>query len=539
MKEKKYEFVPNFANIALTENGAISYATTGKAIVDQFGKAANYRGRSLQEVFKEQETLWLENHEQALRFPFYLRMITRKVKVNDDNVTEKVQKGQGVRDEAFKRLLWFASYQPDVFYRNIWALPLVGSWKDLWTLMYYDIVLKTKVIDHEIIFDLINQGLKCKSHMELIKKFMPRIKTNSKCTTDWTQITNSIAREYANYNGLRYKDYNKLKTSGTAHEFQKLICSGRYKDINWNLIPGRALSKIATQKFLTKHDLEKGYTEWVISQPTVKYTGYVYELIKEITSRGWSPRIDKSLPLFKKITVDKQFDELVKKAVEDGNILGNVWCALDTSGSMTSPVVGDVTAFDICVSLGVFFSTINTGAFHKNVIMFDGESRVKQLEGGFCDMVGSILRENTAWGGTNFQSVIDEIVRIRKNNPNIPLEDYPQTLLVVSDMQFNPVGHNLDTNYTEMKKKLYEAFPKEFVDSMKFIWWQVTGRTSDVPATLDDNGCYFFSGFDGSIVSLLLGGEIAEKEAITKKQPTMEEMINVALGQEILSYITV
>jgi hypothetical protein len=74
---------------------------------------------------------------------------------------------------------------------------------------------------------------------------------------------------------------------------------------------------------------------------------------------------------------------------------------------------------------------------------------------------------------------------------------------------------------------------------MKFIWWQVTGRTSDVPATLDDNGCYFFSGFDGSIVSLLLGGEIAEKEAITKKQPTMEEMINVALGQEILSYITV
>ena len=74
---------------------------------------------------------------------------------------------------------------------------------------------------------------------------------------------------------------------------------------------------------------------------------------------------------------------------------------------------------------------------------------------------------------------------------------------------------------------------------MKFIWWQVTGRTADVPATLDDSGCYFFSGFDGSIVSLLLGGEMAEKEAVTKKQPTMEEMINAALGQEILSYITV
>ena len=282
MKSRKFDFVPDFANIAVTENGAISYATTGKAIVDQFGKAANYRGRDINAVFKEQEALWMENKELALRFPFYLRMVTRKVKVNADNTTEKVQKGQGVRDESFKRLLWLATNQPDTFYKNIWVLPLVGSWKDLWTLMYYDVILKTNVINHEVIFDLINQGLKCNAHTELIKKFMPRIKTNSKCTTDWTQITNSLAREFANYNGLSYKDYNKLKTSGTAHDFQKLICSGRFSDINWNLIPGRALSRLASQKFLTKHELEKNYTDWVIAQPTVKYTGYVYELAKEL-----------------------------------------------------------------------------------------------------------------------------------------------------------------------------------------------------------------------------------------------------------------
>ena len=532
------KFKYDFNNFALTENGALSYASTGSALVDQFGKAANYRGRDINAVFDEQASLWAENKEQALRFPFYLRMITRKVKVNNDNITEKVQKGQGVRDESFKRLLWFAANQPELFYKNIWALPLVGSWKDLWTIMYYDVILKTNAINHNIIFDLINQGLKCNAHMELIKKFMPRIKTNTKCTTDWTQITNTLAREYANYNGLTYKEYNKLKTSGTAHEFQKLICSGRFKDINWNLIPGRALSKIASQKFLTKHELEKDYTDWVISQPTVKYTGYVYELAKEVISGGWSHKANK-LPLYKKITIDKQFDELVKKAVEDGNILGNVWCALDTSGSMTANVAGSTTAFDICISLGVFFSTINTGAFHKNVIMFDDVSRVKQLNGGFCDMITDIVKSNTAWGSTNFQSVIREIVRIRTKHPEIALDDYPKTLLIVSDMQFNPVGGNAETNYERMKSELYKVFPKEFVDEMKFIWWQVTGRTNDTPATIDDGGCYFFSGFDGSIVSLLLGGEMAEKEAITKKQPTMEEMINAALGQEILSYVTV
>lgn len=532
----KFEY--NFDNFALTENGAVSYKTSGSILVDQFGKAANYRGRNIDDVFKDQEALWDENKELAIRFPFYLRMITRKVKVNNENVTEKVQKGQGVRDESFKRLLWIASKQPDIFYKNIWVLPMVGSWKDLWTLMFYDITLKTNVIEHEVIFDLINQGLKCGAHSELIKKFMPRIKTNSKCTTDWTQITNMLAREYANYNGFSYKDYNKLKTSGTAHDFQKLICSGRYDDIKWNLIPGRALSKIASEKFLSRHELEKAYTEWVMAQPTVKFTGYVYELAKEVMSGGFSPKANK-LPLYKKITIDKQFDELVKKAVEDGSILGNVWCALDTSGSMTQRVVGDISAYDICISLGVFFSTINTGAFHKNVIMFDNVSRVKQLKGGFCDMITDIVTTKTAWGGTSFESVINEIVRIRKEHPEIPLESYPATLLVVSDMQFNPVNGNIETNYEHMKNELYKAFPKEFVDGMKFIWWQVTGRTKDMPATIENGGCYFFSGFDGSIVSMLLGGELAEKEAETKKQPTMEEMINAALGQEILSYIAV
>jgi hypothetical protein len=540
--ENTRRFVPNFSNIAFTENGAVSYASTGKAISDQFGKAANYRGRDIDAVFTEQAALWAENNLQALRFPFYLRLVTRKVKVNNDNVTEKVQKGQGVRDESFKRLLWLAINQPDAFYKNIWVLPLVGSWKDIWTLLHYDIELKTNAINHSIIFDLINEGLKCKTHSELIKKFMPRIKTHSKCHTDRANILNELAREYANYNKLSYKEYNKLKTSGTAHDFQKLICSGRYADINWNLIPGRALNMLASEKFLQKHDLEKGYTDWVMAQPTVKYTGYVYELGSEViksTYPSYWGRKTNDMPIYKKLTYDKQFEELVKKAIEDGNILGNVWCALDTSGSMTSRVVGDISAFDICVSLGVFFSTINTGAFHKNVIMFDNKSTVMQLKGGFCDMIRQIVTSNTAWGGTNFQSVIDEIVSIRKQNPDIPLEDYPQTLLIVSDMQFNPVDGNRETNYEAMKRKLYEVFPKDFVDSMKFIWWQVTGRTSDVPATLENNGCYFLSGFDGSVVTLLLGGELAEIEKTEKRTPTMEELIGVALGQEILSYVNV
>ena len=38
---------------------------------------------------------------------------------------------------------------------------------------------------------------------------------------------------------------------------------------------------------------------------------------------------------------------------------------------------------NVCMSLGIYFSTLNEGAFHKNVIMFDSTSRVKQLSGSF------------------------------------------------------------------------------------------------------------------------------------------------------------
>ena len=522
-----------------TENGALSNKSTGSVLTDQFGKAANYRGRSIDEVFAEQKALWAEDAEKALRFPFYLRMITRKTKVNDENITEKVQKGQGARDESFKRLLWIAAFHPESFYKNIWLLPLIGSWKDIWTLLFYDVEFKVNALRKDVMFELIKQGLLCDAHVDLIKKFMPRIKSNGKCNTSWTRVTNQLAKDFANYNKMSYEDYNHLKTSGSAHDFQKAICAKRFADLEWSRIPGRALNQLVNSKFLEKHGLEKNFTEWVVKQPTAKFTGYVHELGHQVIKSIWN-RMD-NIPLYKKVTWNKQFDELIRKAQEDDKITGNVWCALDTSGSMASPVVGDISAYDICISLGVFFSTLNKGAFNKNVIMFDNESHVKQLHGDFTDMITDIVHSNVAWGSTNFQSVVDEIVRIRKENPTIPLEDYPKTLLVVSDMQFNPAdGKGVvseETNYELAKAKLATVFPQEWVDEFKFIWWDCASRKSDFPATLDDGGCYFMSGFDGSIISMLCGEEVDAKEMLEKKPIAMEEVIDSALNQEILNYI--
>ena len=84
------------------------------------------------------------------------------------------------------------------------------------------------------------------------------------------------------------------------------------------------------------------------------------------------------------------------------------------------------------------------------------------------------------------------------------------------------------------------AFPKEFVDEFKFVWWNVTSRrTEDFPSTLEDGSSYFFSGFDGAIVSFLLGGNAAVVDTKTgeKRMPTAEELVDIALSQEVISLV--
>jgi len=332
-------------------------------------------------------------------------------------------------------------------------------------------------------------------------------------------------------------EYRKFKSDKkhTAHDFQRKMCSGDWEHLNFNRIPGKALFNMVSKKgkdgqtAFERHGQTERYTEWLQKQPVAKYTGYVYELFNAAKS-ATSPA--------EKMTYNKQFDGLIELAKKDqGGVKGNVWCALDTSGSMGAIVVGKISAFDICISLGIYFSTLNTGAFKDSVIMFDATSYVKQLSGTFCDKIQQLTSEKTAWGTTNFESVIDHIVSLRKSRPEIPVSDYPETLIVVSDMQFNPVGGNAQTNYQNAMAKLAAVgLPK-----MKFIWWFTTNRSTTFPSTIEDEGVTMISGFDGAVVTMILGGEtkvVDVKTGVTRNLNAYENMLK-ALDQEVIRKVKI
>ena len=517
------------ASDTLTENGAVSNSSTGDILVDQFGSVSGYNGRQIDKVFSNQEELWVENDLKSLQFIFYLRAISREsnILVEGEDKGTMAQKGQGLRDEVFKRLLWVAENHPKTFYANIALLPMVGSWKDIWELMWYDINLNVNVLDEEKMFALIASGLAMEKTCDLVKKYLPSMTAIKKQSTWRSRTMNVLARKFMRYMGWNHKEYRKFKTSGNAHDFQKYISQKMYDAINWSHIPGKAMTKLVASKFITKQNLLESYENWLDKQDTIKYNGYAYEL-------GYILNHNK-LYKHQKNTLNKQFDNLIQNVKKNTSFKENVWCALDTSGSMTWKYNNsNVTPYDVCSSLGVFFSTLNEGAFHKQLIMFDTTSYVKQLRGDFCQMMRQLPKN--AMGGTNFLSVVKRIVKIRTDNPSIPLEDYPTTLLVVSDMQFNATG-GVDTNYERCKTMLLEVFPQEFVDNFKFVWWNVATATRDFPSRINDGGTFLLSGFDGSVISLLLGEELTEK---TKKKPqTMQELVDVALSQEVFSLLKI
>lgn len=114
-------------------------------------------------------------------------------------------------------------------------------------------------------------------------------------------------------------------------------------------------------------------------------------------------------------------------------------------------------------------------------------------------------------------------------------------------MQFNPSGSYVyngnsiaeKTNFETAVNKLKSVFPDEFVKDFKIIWWYVAGgrNLKDFPSTMEHSGTYMFSGFDGAVISFLLGGDAsATKE--NGEPASMEDIINAAFSQEVMNLIS-
>lgn len=530
-------------------NGALKVTTTGNDFVDQFGKCTSYKApRTFAEVSKDMSLLYSQNPNMAVRFLTYLRLITRVVSFSDGSKTEHTQRGQGLRHEGIFRMIWLAINQPADFWKNIHIFIACGSWKDIITMLQYDLVYngwEERKLDWDNFGQLILAGLENPQSSELMKKYLPQIKANSTCNTVESQADNMIAKWICSLifgtkgranDSSKYKQYRKLKSSGTAHEWQKLISQKKMLSIDFKSIHGRALALLVSGKFLKNNKLEDKYTKWIETQPIAKYTGYVYELLGPVKTGYHNAALTK----YQEQTINKQFYGLIetaKNGMKEGD--NGLLVVVDTSSSMTSMVPGTkVSAYSVAKAMALYFSFLLKGKFAGHWMEFADKATMRQWKGSTpVQMLQNDRCE--AYGSTNFQSVAQTFVQLKK--AGVPESDFPSGILCVSDGCFNQASTNM-SNHQQLISSLRSAgFSKEYVDNFKVILWDVPNnyygsKTSQAFEDFADcPNLYHIGGLDPAAVAFITGVEGRDKPA----PKNSEELFEAAMEQEVLEMIQV
>lgn len=522
-------------------NGSLKYSTTGNPFVDQFGKIGSYKERrSYQDISNDMSTLWAKNPYLTVCFVFFIRMITRIVSLFNGNKTNSVQRGSGLKYEGIMRMIWLHTNYPDIFWKNIQLFISVGSWKDIITMLSYDLQYNgwnNRVLNWDNFGKLILAGLENPNSVNLIKKYLPQIKTNFKCTTLESQADNIIAKWICSllFGGkkesyVNYKSYRKLKSSGTAHQWQQLISKGKHNLIDFDTIHGRALSLIVSSKYLANQGLENKYEEWISNKPIAKFTGFVYELASKISYDNKK---------YQKDTINAQYRQLLEIA---GKTNSNMIVVKDTSESMNSNAIGiKMSSYKIAKSISIFLGNMLQGHFHNHYIDFSSKAILRKIEGSnFVEHWNTEVRTSSA--DTNFLAVCNLFINILKEG--VPENQFPNGIICISDGQFNQSKWNYSTITEGFKYNMLNAgFSKDFVDNFKFVFWDIRNefygnrfKDTKFESYGPAKNVFYFGGFDPSVITFLTGIEGKEN---TKTPTTAEELFEAAMNQEIMKLIQI
>lgn len=533
-------------NITYSENGAMKFMSTGNDFVDQFSKCGTYLSpRSYREIEQDCSILWEQDPLNLVKFIIYLRTITRRVKIKESS-TNEVQRGTGLKHEAIMRMIWLQVNQPRVFWSNLPLFIAVGSWDDIFTMLRYDLIYQDSLNESERVNNLdwnslgefLIDGLRDPLSTDLIKKYLPQIRTTSACNTIEAQANNIIGKWFAKNhlddmglpNDQIFRLYRKFKSLGKAHVWQQKISQQKFDEIKFDLIPGRALKLMTDSKFLENQNLENDFTNWILSKPLAKFTGYPNELFKNVISKTKD---------YQKIILNKQFENLVQVARDGVDESTSMIVVRDTSGSMSCPASGiEQSCGDVAKSLALFFShMLDKGTFANSWIEFNHSAKLHTWQGNTPYEKWTNDKSNYI-GNTDFLSVINLFAQMKMSG--VEESQFPNGIICISDCEFDESSLN-ETNLQTMYKLLRSAlFSEEFISSFKVVLWNLQRIGGGETFETDDantKNVFYFSGYDPSIIAFLTGKKI--KKSDERSPANAHELFLKAMDQEILNLVKI
>jgi len=265
---------------------------------------------------------------------------------------------------------------------------------------------------------------------------------------------------------------------------EQQMSAKKWNEIEYNKIPSQAFHKY--KKAFYRND-ETRFTAFIEDKPeqVKSWTLFPYQIYQ-----SWANNEDTKI-------INIQWDNLPNYITGDESFLP----MCDVSWSMDSSYGdGKLTPMDISVSLWVYLSERNKSVFKDAFITFTSDPTMQYLQGTACQRFNQIR-----WAvgyDTNLQKAFELVLDTAKRN-SLKQEDMPTSILVISDMEFDCSNVWWLTNYESIQLQYEQSWYK----IPRLVFWNVNGRTWNVPVNMDQKWVALVSGASPAIIKWLLGWE--------------------------------
>lgn len=452
-------------NVTYTENGCVAQKSTLDHLVDLFAVIGAVRMRSDDEVIDLFDKAYNQDKLLALKCLFY---------------AADIREGLGER-KVFKTILkHLAFYDPETLKLNINLIPEYSRWDYLYALEGTPLEDDMwKIMKDQTLADL--ENAKENKPVSLIGKWLKSLSASN-------SESRRLARKTAKAFDLSYKDYRHVLVllRKQIDIVENHLRESSYENIDYSNVPSKAMH-IYSNAF-SKNDLEH-YNEYLnaVSKGEAKINSdvlYPYDLVK--------PYI-KSFSKTEDQTIELQWKNL-PDYVKDGNSL----VVADVSGSMEC---NNYLPMSASVGLAIYFAERNKGEFHNMFMTFSEKPQFVTISenASLCSKVRDVMSGD--WGcSTNIEATLDKILYTATSH-NVPKEDMPKSLIIISDMEFNSCTTGTGF-YDTMKIKYEEAG----YDLPSVVFWNVNSHQNIFHVAFDTKGVLLASGASTAVFKSLISG---------------------------------
>ena len=432
-----------------TENGAAARNTTGDARLDLFASIGSLRSADPERI----ELLFAEAYQAdplfALKILFYAR---------------DIREGLGER-RVFRSLLqYLAKYHPQAVIANLDLIGVFGRFDDWYCLVETSVEDEMwRAMKQQLEADLKNfqEG----KSVSLLAKWIKTADSKNKETRKLGILT---AQK------LGYPVYNFKRIVRSLRKYigvlEVKMSEGKWEEIVYPEVSGRAM--MIYRNAFRRHD-EKRFNQYLSKALEGKEkihaeTLYPYDLVEKILyGRRWDE------------TLEAQWRQLPDYVAQETNAI----VVADVSGSMWGRPMAT------SIGLAIYFAERNRGAYYNLFMTFSRKSEFVSLKGETLQQKIKYV-ERADWGmNTNLQAAFEHVLETALDH-DVPPEEMPKALIVISDMEIDDCGDADWMFYDHMKEK-YEYCGYQLPN---IIFWNVNSRHDLFHADSRRKGVQLYSG---------------------------------------------